>query len=175
MLFRSTFRDDLYYRLNVIPIHLPPLRERKIDIPLLIEHFLKKHGDNRSRPTRLSFAPEAVARLSSLPWWGNVRELEALVRRALALVEGALVDLRELERLIDPRAAGLPPEALPGAWPEPARPGAPRSFAEQERDVLVDALRQAGGNKARAARELGLHRNAFLRKLKKLGVTYNPR
>ena len=89
------FREDLFYRLNVIPVHLPPLRERREDIPLLVKHFLKKSCDGQNhRPCTLS--GEAAAELQQYDWPGNVRELENVIERAIALVEGELIGLSDL-------------------------------------------------------------------------------
>ncbi len=168
------FDADLYHHLGALKLVVPPLRERPEDIPLLMQHFLRRHADDRARPVGLTFAPEAVSYLSSLPWWGNARELESLVRRALVLVEHATVDLEQAKRLVAAGDKDSPAEARPGAWGGHARPGGMRSFADQERELLRDALIRAGGNKAKAARLLGLHRNTLLRKLKKLEVTVDP-
>jgi DNA-binding NtrC family response regulator len=150
------FRKDLFYRLNVIPIHIPPLRERPEDIPLLAEHFMRKHAAPRS--VRLS--PEALRRLTHLPWEGNARELENAIERALALCDGdeiRLPDLAELESNGSAEPAfeqALLRLATDGRWQL-------RTLVDRYIDEIV-AL--TGGNKVQAARILGVHRRTLYRR-----------
>jgi DNA-binding NtrC family response regulator len=144
------FREDLYYRLAVIPIEIPPLRERPEDVPALAEVFLRKHGEGRHRLT-----PEAMDRLLSQPWRGNARELENVIERAVVLAEGDEIG----------------PEALPIGQPTEARGGIGRVLAgrsltlhELEEAYIDEVLRRTGGNKVRAARILGIDRKTLYRR-----------
>jgi two-component system, NtrC family, response regulator GlrR len=158
---KGTLRQDLYYRLNIIPIALPPLRERPGDIPLLARHFLEKHGGPAARD-RWRLAPGALDLLRAYPWPGNVRELENVMHQVVALTPPGL----------------LGPEALPLRLRrcEPAR--SPRSFREAkaqavaafERDYVERLLSAHHGNVTRAAREARKDRRAFGRLLQKYGV-----
>ncbi|HQZ40081.1 MAG TPA: sigma-54 dependent transcriptional regulator [Vicinamibacterales bacterium] len=160
------FREDLFYRLNVIPIRLPALRERPGDVQLIAEHFLAKLSKEMGRSLE-GFAPEALAALESYQWPGNVRELENVVERAVALEPGWRI---ELERLPDEIQAGRPVTPLNHqAGPDGAVPGTlpdsgfnlERHLQEVERQHLDRALKQAGGIQTRAADLLGLSFRQF--------------
>jgi DNA-binding NtrC family response regulator len=148
---RGQFREDLFYRLNVVPIVLPPLRERPQDIPPLVAHFIAKHG-GAGRPRRID--PEAVAVLQKYRWPGNVRELENLVQRALILGEGDDLTLEDFRFSLDVPA------------PENWRAEAERQEAQRLRALLISH----GGNCARAARELGIPRTTLISQAKKHGL-----
>jgi transcriptional regulator with GAF, ATPase, and Fis domain len=157
----SRFREDLYYRINVFPIHLPPLRERREDIPLFIAHFLERFC-RRDGLTPKRLRASAEAELMSRPWPGNIRELENAVEIAvIRSQERAEVDLVDF-----PPARPLLPSAplLPPAGPVDLR-GLVQQF---ERDLINRALERASGNKSLAAHLLGLKRTTLLEKLKKL-------
>jgi DNA-binding NtrC family response regulator len=158
MVAEGTFRRDLYYRLDVVRIALPPLRERRTDVPILARHFLEKHRSSVSRV--VGFAPDALEQLTLHPWPGNVRELENAVESALALAQGSLLEVSDLA--LDRTAAGAL-EAAPGDLP--------LSFEAYERYVLERALRESGGDAREAARRLGIGRSTFYRKLSSHGVT----
>jgi DNA-binding NtrC family response regulator len=153
------FREDLYYRLNVIPIALPPLRDRRTDIPLLVEHFLKKYKDPR-RPRNAS--KEALEMLMAYDWPGNVRELEAVIERALLLGESDRVLPADLPVVVRTRAASprgqLPIEIPPSGI----------DLEALERSLILKALDQASGNVTRAARLLGLSRRTLQYRLEKI-------
>jgi DNA-binding NtrC family response regulator len=151
----ARFREDLYWRLNVIHLHVPPLRERAFDIPLLVEHFLAKFARD-SAP--LEVAPETLALLTAYPWHGNVRELENTIERAVALARGAILTPEDLPERI--RASGGS-SALLLADAKAKR----LTMAELEREYILEILREAGGNKSRAAEILGLDRKTLYRKL----------
>ena len=150
------FREDLYWRLNVIHLHIPPLRERPFDIPLLVEHFLNKITDKSGRPP-LNVTPETLAILTAYKWPGNARELENAIERAVALAE----------------SGNLIPEDLPdrvrnqaGATTLIARARERRlTLDELEREYIVEILRMSGKNKSRAAEILGVDRRTLHRKL----------
>jgi transcriptional regulator with PAS, ATPase and Fis domain len=143
---RGSFRDDLYYRLKVIPIHLPPLRERKNDIPLLVEHFLKQASEEGQKATDVS--KDALATMTDYHWPGNVRELQSAIRFALVKSKGRII-----------RPADLPMELI-ALEKAPASQGPPRKL---DLKSVRDALIQSGGNKAKAARLLGVGRATLYR------------
>jgi DNA-binding NtrC family response regulator len=152
------FRQDLYYRLNVIALFVPPLRERKDDIPLLANHFLAKHALPGCRIKTVE--PRAMELLSRYEYPGNVRELENIVERAMALNPTA--SLRPDDLPADLREASLSAaREEPGDWP---------SLAEKERRYILDVMEEAGGNKTRAAEILGIDRVSLWRKLKRYGL-----
>jgi DNA-binding NtrC family response regulator len=153
------FREDLYYRLNVIPILLPPLRERRTDIPLLVEHFLRKHAqDGRQREV----SAEALALLMAYDWPGNVRELESLLERATLLGEGDVIQPADLPASLRARGAGQ--RALLGL----EIPDAGINLDEIERGLIEKALAKSEGNVTRAARLLGLTRRTLQYRLEKM-------
>jgi len=157
---RGAFRSDLYYRLNVITLHLPPLRERPGDIPLLAEHFLKGLAErNGGEPLRLSEA--AMERLQRYDWPGNVRELENALERAAVLTRGREIDVDALPaRIVEP-----PPPALVADRP-PVNP----TLDLIERAYILWVLQAEGGNKARAAEVLGIDPSTLYRKLNRYGI-----
>jgi transcriptional regulator with GAF, ATPase, and Fis domain len=159
MIREGTFREDLYYRLNVITLVLPPLRERREDIPLLASHFAALTSRRLGR-TAAGFTPEARACLQRYPWPGNVRELANAVERAIVLGEGDLIRPEDL------------PETLLEAGPPPGAEGARyhEALAEAKKRLIQDALAEAQGNVTRAAALLGLHPNYLHRLLSGLGL-----
>jgi DNA-binding NtrC family response regulator len=158
----GTFREDLYYRLNVVQIAVPPLRERREDVPLLVDHFVRR--SNRLLHKRVTgFAPAALEVLRTYPWPGNVRELQNVVERAVALAEGPVIELRDL-----PLDLMLPDER---SLAEDAR-GLPLREARErfERQVVLRVLERVRWNQTEAARLLSLHRNSLKAKLAAWGV-----
>ncbi len=150
------FRDDLYYRLNVISVRIPPLRERPEDLVPLVAHFLEKHGARLGRPG-CNVSVEAMALLRRHAWPGNVRELENVIERALVLGRSPTIGIEDLPQVL---------RARPGV--EPAE--APASLAEVEREHILRTLRAVGGNRAAAARLLALDRKTLYRKLRRHGI-----
>ncbi len=165
------FREDLFYRLNVIPVEVPPLRERREDIPMLVRHFIERaNKDREQRVTGISEA--AVARLVECRWPGNVRDLENLIERLVVLRGSGEVGLEDLPE----------PYAHPGAAPAAAAPRVPASgiaFNEVvdrfESDLILQALEQTQWNKNRAAQLLGLNRTTLIEKIKKKGLESEDR
>lgn len=162
MIDDGAFREDLYFRLAVVPVELPPLRERREDIPLLAEHFLKRACE-RHKCGDLRIEREVFAALSTYPWPGNVRELENTVERMVVLAGGASLtveDLPENIRLPSPHAANvlleLPPEGL--------------SIEGVEREIIRQALEMHGGNQTRTARYLDITRSALIYRMQKFGL-----
>jgi DNA-binding NtrC family response regulator len=153
----SEFREDLYWRVNVIHLHVPPLRTRAFDIPLLVEHFLAKIAKKQTAVPR-QIAPEALALLTAYAWQGNVRELENTIERAVALARGAVLSVEDLPERI--RDAGGNTSAMLAAAKSKRLP-----LDRLEREYILEILREAGGNKSRAAEILGLDRKTLYRKL----------
>jgi two-component system nitrogen regulation response regulator NtrX len=160
------FREDLFFRLHVIPIHLPPLRERREDVPLLAEHFLARHAANGLRPPRL--LPGAMDALVRHPWPGNVRELANILERLSILHSGSEVGPAEIRVLL---AGGAPiaGDAAPAYLDDDDRPLADRLDA-YERDLLNGALEAAAGSVAEAARRLRTDRANLYRRMRRLGI-----
>jgi two-component system response regulator PilR (NtrC family) len=149
------FREDLFYRLNVIPVHLPPLRERSDDVPLIAAHFLSRFTREMGKPLA-GFAPEALALLQAYRWPGNVRELENVVERSVALEQGDRVRVETLPASIrEGRLPGAPATAAVESFPGPGF-RLEQHLMEIERTHLLRALKQAGGVQVRAAELLGL-------------------
>jgi DNA-binding NtrC family response regulator len=153
----NRFREDLYYRINVLPIALPPLRDRRDDIPLLLEHFLRAHADRRGeKPKQLT--PAAVSHLTAYHWPGNVRELENLIERICTI---------NPEQTI--RLANLPPlTPIGGAQNE--QTSLKEAVQAFEKQYIQSVMEATNGNKTEAARRLGIHRNTLLTKTKELGI-----
>ncbi|MCC6712409.1 MAG: sigma-54-dependent Fis family transcriptional regulator [Candidatus Dadabacteria bacterium] len=151
------FRNDLYYRLNVFPVRIPPLRERKEDIPALVAHFISKYGRHVNRRVREA-APEVISELSSYDWPGNVRELENVVERAIILSDSEFITR------IDKVADGSGPGAAIKDWI--GRLSFNEARQEIERAYIERALAETGGNRTRAAKILGISRRSLLYKLK---------
>jgi DNA-binding NtrC family response regulator len=145
----GSFREDLFYRINAVPIRIPPLRERADDIPLLAEHFLARFGKRHGKPQR-RLSPAVLDRLRSHPWKGNVRELEHVIENLVLFAEADEIGEEDLPRVL--RQSSAP------ARPEDAKPFA-RAVEDFERKLLADAIRESGGVKAEAARRLGLDSN----------------
>ena len=153
------FREDLYHRLNVVPITLPPLRERREDIPALAHHFLQRFAKEVKRSLS-EISDEALGRLSAYDWPGNVRELANAIERAVVLAQGPEIAPHDL------------PARIVAAQPESRSDGASyrESMDAYRRQLVMRALAQSQGNRAAAARTLGLHEKYLLRLLKNLGI-----
>ncbi|MEP7339145.1 MAG: sigma-54 dependent transcriptional regulator [Acidobacteriota bacterium] len=155
------FREDLYYRLNVIPINVPPLRQRRDDIAVLMKYFLQKHGASAARPMKLS--SEAERLIMNYSWPGNVRQLESAIERALLLAEGdeitgedLPVEIRQTAQVEGTGGFKLPPEGI--------------SFEDLERSMIIQAMEQTGWNITRAAKLLGLSFRTMQYRLDKFGI-----
>ncbi|MBN8548392.1 MAG: sigma-54-dependent Fis family transcriptional regulator [Deltaproteobacteria bacterium] len=164
------FREDLFYRLNVVSINIPPLRERREDIPVLIEHFLKKHNKRLGLSIK-SVTPEAMKALMEHFWKGNVRELENCIERALVLTESESVDVDSLAEAV--RGA---PEARADAAPALPEINEDNLSIKQharslEISLILKALKKTSGNRTRAAKVLEISHRALLYKLKEYGLT----
>jgi DNA-binding NtrC family response regulator len=159
------FREDLYYRVNVVPIHVPPLRDRRKDIPDLVNHLVRKHA-HASEKAIGDVSPAAMQILTAHAWPGNVRQLENIVERAVVLARGDTVEVSE-----------LPSELLTTAPSAPAHAGKTdviiplkKALEEPERQIILRAIEYAGGNRDEAAKLLGINRSTLFYKLRKLKV-----
>ena len=162
----GTFREDLYYRLNVIPVTLPPLRDRREDIPLLVQHFLKKFCDEVPRPA-MTVSQAAMRSLMTYGWPGNVRQLENAMERAVALSGGRnQVELSDLPN--DIQRASSAGELIPGLSLPDEGLDFEAFISRIEHEVIRRALERTGGNKAAAASVLNLKRTTLVEKLKRL-------
>ena len=153
------FREDLYYRLNVVVIEVPPLRDRRQDIPSLVDHFLSRAG------RRVSMAPAALNLLCDYHWPGNVRELENTVERAAVLARSGVIDAQDIQL--------KPVSRHEGNWTDqiPLADGWKTNLGAAEKTMVVRALRLAGGNKSKAAEILKIHRRLLYEKMHEHGVT----
>ncbi|TMB63080.1 MAG: sigma-54-dependent Fis family transcriptional regulator [Chloroflexi bacterium] len=167
----NRFRDDLFYRLNVINIHMPPLRERKEDVPALVEHFLAKHRYSASaQPATIS--EEALRRLNEYNWPGNVRELENVIERAVVLSRGQVITSRELP--FGEHDAEHDGEGEGGDEISAEKSFFKKSVAQFEKDLIMKALRDAGGNRSKAAEMLGIYRRLLYAKIKEYALEGYP-
>jgi DNA-binding NtrC family response regulator len=157
---QGTFREDLYYRLNVVALEIPPLRNRKPDIPYLANHFLKKLAPDTGTKVE-SITPAAMDKLLEYPWPGNVRELENVIERSLVMALGASLDANDIK--LD-ALRGRPAVSGELSLPEGM------SLDQYEQELIRQALKRAEGNKSQAARLLGLTRNALRYRLTQMGL-----
>ncbi len=166
------FREDLFYRINVIPVRLPPLRERLDDIPLLAEHFLAKYAGQIGRKRKMSaVSPEAMRKLQAYAWPGNIRELENAIERAVALETGPVVQVSSLPEHVQTGAAAVPANGNGLDAPLPATGfDLEQHVADIEREYIAEALRRAGGVKSRAADLLGMSFRSFRYYMKKYNL-----
>jgi len=163
----GTFREDLYYRLNVVPITLPPLRQRREDIPLLVEHFIAKYNREFARKVK-GFSAGATAALYQYDWPGNVRELENVIERAVALAQSETISLRELPLEISILGGDVIEDIQKaGVTLREAR-------SHFERQYILNILDKVQWNQTEAARVLGLHRNTLAWKLQRLRIDARP-
>ncbi|MGZ5133010.1 MAG: AAA-type ATPase lid domain-containing protein, partial [Caldimonas sp.] len=193
----GAFREDLFYRLNVVPIHLPPLRERRGDIPLLVEHFIARFNE-RLKKQIISVDDEALARLTAHPWQGNIRELENVLERTILFCEGPTIRASDLPPEISgataaATAAAAATASVPAPMAAPAgvpnvtpplgttmpptevRASSLKELVRQEtdrveRELIVRALEETGGNVTQAARKLKISRKSLQNKMKEFGL-----
>jgi transcriptional regulator with PAS, ATPase and Fis domain len=158
---RGGFRRDLFYRINVLPIFMPPLRSKKEDLPLLVDHFLEKYGRSADRVVR-GVSAEVMGAFFRYPWPGNVRELENLLQQAIVMSSGLVLTLSDFPgRFSDGGGARDPLRGAADDMP---------TLREVERELIERALRVTGGNVARAARLLGIDRKTVYRKVKRHSI-----
>ena len=153
------FREDLYYRLNVVPITIPPLRNRRDDIPLLVGHFLRIYSQKNNRTVK-DVEPRVMDALVRYPWPGNVRELENIVERMVIMGQGDMIHFQDLPpNLKAPHEAGKEPADLIG-----------HSLKDIEKEVIIKTLEQTGGNRTQAALILGVTRKTLQNKIKEYEI-----
>ena len=177
LIAEERFREDLFYRLNVVPIALPPLRDRREDIPLLVSHFIEKY-DRRLGKRVERVDDEALDVLVHYAWPGNIRELENVMERSILFADGPVVTVAQLPESLRDRAAAPPrPVAPVGALGSMAAPSGAsmkdivrQAQSELERSLIVRALDETGGNVTRAARQLQISRKSLQVKMKELGL-----
>jgi two-component system response regulator PilR (NtrC family) len=155
------FREDLFFRLNVIPIHIPPLRERRDDIPLLLEHFISKYSTDKPR----QFTASALGTLMAFSWPGNIRELENMVERILLFADSEIITNQDLPEELTARHVEYEGELIGSAGID-----LESILAEVEKKYLIEALRMASGNKTDSSKLLGLSFRSFRHKLSKYGI-----
>ncbi|MBL8728732.1 MAG: sigma-54-dependent Fis family transcriptional regulator [Planctomycetes bacterium] len=160
------FREDLYYRIHVITIEMPPLRERQSDIPALAGHFLRRFAAEHGRPP-LQLTPAAMALLAAAPWPGNVRQLENVIERAVVLSRSPVLDAADLPALLPGR---LPAAAVAAAAPTGPVGPLRDALASAEKQIITAALAHCGGNREQAARTLAVNRSTLFHKLRKYGI-----
>ena len=161
---QGTFREDLYYRLNVVPLHVPPLKDRHEDIPPLAEYFVEKFAKKNNRQIS-GITPRCMALLLNYPWPGNVRELENAIERGIILMRGDYLDEESLP--IPVQRFAMKTETPPFA----SAVTSPGSLEEAERIVITNILAETGGNKSEASRRLNITRKTLLSKMHKYGLT----
>jgi DNA-binding NtrC family response regulator len=158
----NQFREDLYFRLGVVTIQVPPLDERREDIPLLVRHFLQDFNRRSGRESVIH--PDAVALLTNASWPGNVRELENVIERLAIFSATGEITAADVERQMSSAAAMTPPQ--------PAAPA--QTLRENERQHILRALQEAEGNRSLAARRLGIERKTLYKKARRLGISLGP-
>jgi len=154
---KGKFREDLYYRINVVPLIIPPLRERAEDVPLLAEHFLRLYGEKNKRMLK-GFADGVLDALIRYEWPGNVRELENIVERTVIMSRGDTITFADL------------PPAIAGAQGPAMQTPPAISLKDMERETITKALQQTGGNRTKAAVLLGITRKTLQNKIKEYGI-----
>ncbi|MBI3014137.1 MAG: sigma-54-dependent Fis family transcriptional regulator [Candidatus Tectomicrobia bacterium] len=163
MVESGKFREDLYYRLNIIMIHVPPLRDRQEDIPLLSEHFCRKFAEKMGKPIK-GFAPPAMEALLAYDWPGNVRQLENIIERAVIMTAGETIEKESLATEI----LAAPSTSSEGYLHLPLK----EAKEKLERDYLLRVLKLHHGNVSLAAQEAGIHKTHFYQKLRQYGIRF---
>jgi two-component system, NtrC family, response regulator AtoC len=174
---QGSFREDLYYRLNVVPIRLPSLRERATDIPLLVMHFIRKFNARLKKDVD-GVEAAALGHLTSYPWPGNIRELENVIERAVLFCDGSELRVSDLPNEVRGTSAVTPPSSTPLPPPSSEPSSLSDGLKEQvkaamsrlERELIVRALEQTSGNVTHAARLLKISRKGLQLKMKELGL-----
>jgi DNA-binding NtrC family response regulator len=157
------FREDLYYRINVVPVHVPPLRERREDILDLVRHFVRKHAAALEKEAA-EVSAAAMDTLEAHDWPGNIRELENIIERAVVLTEGGVIEMSALPRDLVQRSATTTVQAEETGAILPLK----KALEEPERQIILRAIEYAGGNRDEAAKLLGINRSTLFYKLRKL-------
>jgi two-component system response regulator PilR (NtrC family) len=158
---QGQFREDLYYRLNIVPLEIPPLRERKEDIPLLVNHFLNLYNQQYHRRIK-TLSPEVMEYFCNYDWKGNVRELENIIQRLLVVTPHSVITISKLP--LEIRDTKESEEIFGDNHP------LEEALTIYEKEYIKKALLKANNNRAEAARLLGVHRNTLLNRIKVLGL-----
>jgi DNA-binding NtrC family response regulator len=158
----GTFREDLFFRLRVVEIHLPPLRERAGDIPLLAHNFLREFANENNKPVS-EFTSDALELLLSYSWPGNVRELRTTIERAVVLCRGEKISARDLPAAM--RSGGNGDTTNPQSRSLSGLAGGNLTVQEAEKQLIIRALKETKGNRTRAAQKIGMSRRTLHRKL----------
>ncbi len=161
---QDKFREDLYYRLHIIPIYLPPLRERKDDIPLLVNHFLKKLTHELNKPAK-QIGESAMEKVTSYHWPGNIRELENVLERAVVLCDREVIDIKDLPILNSTTSEKLPSDLF-----DRFRLNLNDTLAAVEKQLIERTMNETAGNKSQAAKLLGIQTSLLYYKLEKYGM-----
>ncbi|MFC5712469.1 sigma-54 interaction domain-containing protein [Thalassorhabdus alkalitolerans] len=169
MVSEGGFREDLYYRLNIIRLHIPPLRERKEDIPLLLSYYVKEICE-RYLASPKHFTEEAVKLLTAYNWPGNIREVVNIVERIVSLAEGEEISATDLPSMVLRHQDSHAPVSFSGGETTEVLDTVRKESMEQEREVIINVLKETKGNKSQAAKKLGIHRSTLYEKLKKLQI-----
>ena len=160
MVREGTFREDLFYRLNVVRIRIPPLRERPDDIPVLAQAILAKYAESMGMRIK-GFSPEALAALSQHPFYGNVRELENVIERAMIFADSDVIEVRDLD-LRQALGRGDGKDTIPVQDAQ--------SLKDIERNAIIRSLHRWEGNRTRSAEELGISRRTLITKIQEYGI-----
>jgi DNA-binding NtrC family response regulator len=163
------FREDLFYRIHVVSVEMPPLRERRADIQALADHFLRRFREEHGR-SAARFSDAAIATLMQAPWPGNVRQLENVVERAVVLSQTDVIDRADLPAALGVAEPAASSQQTPGAVPDGPPLPLKQALIEPEKRIIEQALRWCDGNRERAAEVLGINRSTLFHKLKKLGI-----
>lgn len=165
----GSFRDDLFYRLNVIPLHIPPLRERTGDIPVLCSYFLERFSERMEEPVK-KISDKAGAFLEAYSWPGNVRELENLMERLSVMVDGEIIEVDDLPENISMQAENIVGKGLPDGFRFDESMGFNDAVDNFQRHLILKALKKTGWVKAKAAELLKINRTTLVEKIKKLEI-----
>jgi nitrogen regulation protein NR(I) len=167
------FRKDLYYRLNVVPLHLPPLRERRSDVPTLVRHFIEKYNKRLNKKIE-GIADDAITMLQAYPWPGNIRELENMMERVILFADGPRIEVKDLPEPVRTSLQGAVAQLTESPTPEvgetPLKDFLKARQAEIEKAFIVQALAKTEGNVTRAAKLLGISRKSLQTKMKEFGL-----
>ncbi|MBH23680.1 MAG: DNA-binding response regulator [Myxococcales bacterium] len=168
---QGEFREDLYYRLNVVPIHLPPLCDRADDIPLLVEHFIQKYNDRLQKEVE-SLSDEAVEVLKGYAWPGNIRELENVLERTMLFSDGEVIEADDLPTDLVERSSELPIPSLhiPAGGDTGLKEVVKETTSRIEREYIIRALEETGGNVTQAAKRLKISRKSLQNKMKEFNL-----
>lgn len=167
------FRKDLFYRLNVVPLHLPPLRDRRTDVPSLVKHFIEKYNKRLNKKIE-GIADDALVMLQAYPWPGNIRELENMMERVLLFADGPRIEVKDLPEPVrtslQSAVAQMTDTATPMVGETPLKDFLKAKQAEIEKAFIVQALAKTEGNVTRAAKLLGISRKSLQTKMKEFGL-----